>query len=132
MHVCRGNWTTDESICLSGDYTPLLETLCAINVGTYFLELCTPRAGEIALLGKLPQDRRVGIGVVNQKLDLVEPVEEIYRRIQAAIQVFGAERVLINPDCGFATFADNPVTSARVAEAKLLNMVRAAEMARRG
>jgi 5-methyltetrahydropteroyltriglutamate--homocysteine methyltransferase len=34
---------------------------------------------------------------------------------------------LINPDCGFATFADNPVTSASVAEAKLANMVRASE-----
>jgi 5-methyltetrahydropteroyltriglutamate--homocysteine methyltransferase len=25
----------------------------------------------------------------------------------------------LNPDCGFATFADNPVTSAATAESKL-------------
>jgi 5-methyltetrahydropteroyltriglutamate--homocysteine methyltransferase len=46
LHMCRGNWTPDESTCLSGDYRPLVSTLAQINVGTYFLELCTPRAGE--------------------------------------------------------------------------------------
>ena len=130
VHICRGNWTSDESTCLSGDYAPLLETLCALNVGTYFLELCTPRAGEVALLKALPGDRRVGVGVVNQKLDRVESVEEIVDKIEAAVAVFGIDRLLINPDCGFATFADNPVTSAKVAQAKLANMVRAADIVR--
>jgi 5-methyltetrahydropteroyltriglutamate--homocysteine methyltransferase len=40
--------------------------------------------------------------------------------------------VLLSPDCGFATFADNPVSSASVAEAKLNAIVRAAELVRRG
>jgi 5-methyltetrahydropteroyltriglutamate--homocysteine methyltransferase len=129
VHICRGNWTSDESTCLSGNYEPLLATLRALNVGTYFLELCTPRAGEMNVLKSLPDDRRVGVGVVNQKLDRVETVEEIVAKLEAAVAVFGPHRVLINPDCGFATFADNPVTSATVAESKLTNMVRAsAEM----
>lgn len=46
MHLCRGNWTPDESTCLSGDYQPLVHTLARMQVGTYFLELCTPRAGK--------------------------------------------------------------------------------------
>lgn len=130
VHICRGNWTTDESACLSGNYQPLMETLRTLNVGTYFLELCTPRAGELEVLRTLPDDRRVGVGVVNQKLDRVESVDEIVAKLEAAVSVFGPQRVLINPDCGFATFADNPVTSAAVAEAKLANMVRAAEKMR--
>ena len=130
IHICRGNWTTDESTCLSGNYQPLLETLRALNVGTYFLELCTPRAGELAILRTLPDDRRIGVGVVNQKLDRVESVDEILTKLEAAVSVFGAQRVLINPDCGFATFADNPVTSAAVAQAKLANMQHAAEKMR--
>jgi len=36
-----------------------------------------------------------------------------------AIELVGHERVVLTPDCGFATFADNPVASAPVAEAKL-------------
>jgi 5-methyltetrahydropteroyltriglutamate--homocysteine methyltransferase len=46
--------------------------------------------------------------------------------------VFGADRVLLTPDCGFATFADNPVASARVAEDKLRAIVQAAEIIRKG
>jgi 5-methyltetrahydropteroyltriglutamate--homocysteine methyltransferase len=99
-------------------------------VGTYFLELCTPRAGELAVLKTLPDDRRIGVGVVNQKLDRVESVAEIVAKLVAAVAVFGPQRVLINPDCGFATFADNPVTSAATAEAKLAKMVLAANMMR--
>ncbi len=88
-------------------------------MGTLFLELATPRAGEIDVLAELPADRRVGIGVVNQKHDRVETVDEIVARGERAMKVLGPERVLLTPDCGFATFADNPVASARVAEAKL-------------
>ena len=43
-----------------------------------------------------------------------------------AIQMFGASRVRLNPDCGFATFADNPISSAATAEKKLANMAQAA------
>ena len=71
------------------------------------------------LLRELPSDRRVVIGVVNQKLDVVEPVDEIVAKARKAVALFGRERVLLTPDCGFATFADNPVASAAVAEAKL-------------
>ena len=42
-----------------------------------------------------------------------------------AIALFGADRVLLHPDCGFATFADNPVSSALVAEAKLASIATA-------
>jgi 5-methyltetrahydropteroyltriglutamate--homocysteine methyltransferase len=130
VHICRGNWTKDESACLSGNYLPLMETLRALDVGTFFLELCTPRAGELEVLKALPEDRRIGVGVANQKLDRVESVEEIVAKLEAAVTVFGKQRILVNPDCGFATFADNPVTSAKVAETKLFNMVRAASKMR--
>ena len=128
MHVCRGNWTPDESAALSGDYRPLLDTLKRVDVGVLFLELCTPRAGEADVLRDLPDDRRIGVGVVNQKLDAVEAVEDIRRRISRAIDLFGEERVLLTPDCGFATFADNPVASAEVAEAKMKAIVEARDL----
>lgn len=119
LHVCRGNWTPDESTCLSGDYTALAPTLAQMNVGTCLLELCTPRAGEVGALRSLPADRRVGIGVVNQKHGRIESCEEIMAKAEAAIAVFGAERIVLHPDCGFATFADNPVSPAVISEQKL-------------
>lgn len=130
LHICRGNWTKDERVALTGPYTPLLELLQAIPVGTYFLEMATPRAGELDVLKELPAQSRLGLGVVNQKEDRVETVEEIVQKAEKALAIFGPERLLLNPDCGFATFADNPIATAEIAEAKLSNIVQAAKILR--
>ncbi len=130
VHMCRGNWTADESKAMTGDYRPLVDTLAALHVGTLFLELCTPRAGEMALLKGLPDWQRIGVGLCNQKHAHVEPLDEVLRRAEQAIGLFGKERVLFNPDCGFATFADAPVSGAQIAEAKLRTLAEAAAILR--
>ena len=63
-----GNWTADESVALSGDYAPLIDTLNRVHVGTLFLEMCTGRAGDSAILRGLDEDKRIAVGVANQKL----------------------------------------------------------------
>ncbi len=131
LHVCRGNWTPDERVALTGDYRPLLGLLGSVDVGTLFLELATPRAGGLEILAELPHDRRIGIGVVNQKRREIETVEEVVARGRRAIDLLGEARVLLTPDCGFATFADNPVASPQIAEAKLRVIVEAAERLRK-
>ena len=130
LHVCRGNWTPDERVALSGDYRPLLPLLSRAPVGTLFLELATPRAGELEVLRDLPDDKRIGVGVVNQKLPELEPAAAVLARAERAVQLFGPERVLLNPDCGFATFADNPIASARLATAMLGSIAAAARALR--
>jgi 5-methyltetrahydropteroyltriglutamate--homocysteine methyltransferase len=126
VHICRGNWSSDESAMLRGDYRPLLPYLANAPVGTLFLELSTPRAGEMDVLAGLAGKYRFGVGIVNQKHLQVESVEEIVARAEKALRLFGAENVLLTPDCGFATYADNPVSSAQVAEAKLVALAAAA------
>ncbi len=130
LHVCRGNWSRDESVALAGPYTPLVPLLATLPVGTFFLEMATPRAGDLGPLGDLPADCRIGVGVVNQKLDRVESVAEVVAAADAAVRAFGPDRILLNPDCGFATFADSPVSSAAVAEEKLGVIAAAARVLR--
>jgi len=130
VHVCRGNWTPDESVALAGSYAPLIDTLGAMKVGAYLLEMCTPRAGEMELLRQLPDDARIGVGVVNQKCAHTEAVADIEGKIEHAIDLFGRERVLLHPDCGFATFADNPICGMASAEEKLAAIVAAVERVR--
>src|SRR5262245_38981191 len=132
MHVCRGNWTRDEGAALSGDYGPLLGLFQRVHVGTLLLETSTPRAGDLRVLEKLPARVRLGVGVVNQKRESIESVADIVAHARRAIDLVGVDRVLLTPDCGFATFADNPVASARVAEAKLRAIVEAAAILRKG
>lgn len=123
IHVCRGNWTPDESKALAGSYEPLLDFLTRVPVGNYFLETCTSRAGEWEILSALPTNRRLGLGMVNQKHVRIESDEEIRTRLTSAMDRFGT-RLFLTPDCGFATFADNPISSAEVATAKLSALVR--------
>ncbi len=130
LHVCRGNWTPDESVALAGSYAPLVEMLAQVRVGAYLLEMCTPRAGEMEILKALPQDARIGVGVVNQKDPQVEEVDAIEARIRHAIGLFGGERVLLHPDCGFATFADNPICCTGAAQDKLAAIAAAARRLR--
>jgi len=130
VHICRGNWSPDERLALSGDYRPLMGLLGAVDVGTLVLELCTSRAGEMDVLATLPDDRRFGVGVINQNSPHVDPVEAVVGRARHAVDLFGAERVLLNPDCGFATFADNPIVTAEVAEASLAVLAQARDVLR--
>ena len=60
----------------------------------------------------------------------MESVDEIVARAERAVELFGPDRVLLNPDCGFATFADSPIASERVAEAKLAALAQAAGLMR--
>lgn len=125
LHVCRGNWTTDETSALTGGYEPLVPLFRSVNVGTLVLELCTPRAGELEALAGIRDDQRVGVGVLNQKDSADDTIDDVIARAERAIELFGYERVLLNTDCGFATFADNPIQSARAAERDLGLMAQA-------
>lgn len=130
VHICRGNWTKDENALLTGDYRALAPYLTSVEAGTLFLEMSTPRAGELDAIGGLELSQRIGLGVVNPRSDRVETVDEIRQHAEKAGKLFGLERLLLNSDCGFATFADNPVASQEVASAKLAAMKQAAESLR--
>ncbi len=130
VHICRGNWTPDESKALAGDYRPLVPLLGSLDVHTFLLELCTPRAGELSALAGLREDQRVGVGVINQKDPGPETVDDVVARARRAVSELGRERVLLTTDCGFATFADNPIVTAEVAEQKLGLLARARDRLR--
>ena len=49
---------------------------------------------------------------------------------ERAVALFGPERVLLHPDCGFATFADNPIVGPAAAEAALRAIRDAADLVR--
>ena len=123
VHICRGNWTADQSVALSGSYEALLPVLKNVKVGHLFLEYCTERAGGLEWLSSIPEEMRVGVGLVNPKDKIIESVDDIAGRAKLALNLLGKNRLILTPDCGFATFADNPVASAEIASGKLANLV---------
>jgi 5-methyltetrahydropteroyltriglutamate--homocysteine methyltransferase len=130
IHVCRGNWSKREDVLISGDYAPLVDCFRKMNVDQLVLEFATPRAGELAIIGRALPDREIGLGCVNPRTDTAESVESIVERSNEALQHWSPENVYLNPDCGFGCFANRCVNEEDVAAAKLKAMVNAAEILR--
>ncbi len=131
VHVCRGNWSQKEDILLQGPYDPLVPYFARMKVNQFVLEYATPRAGSPEPLRGLPSTAQIGFGSVNPRTVEVESPEEIATHVRRVTEVVGPERVFLNPDCGFGTFADRPVGTPDVAFRKLCALSQAAERLRR-
>lgn len=123
LHICRGNWSQNESILLSGDYHPLAKYLNQLNVDQLVLEYATERAGDVVPF----KNKSLGLGVVNPRKEILEDPQEIHQSVQNALKHFKPENIFINPDCGFATFSNSPVNSREIAKKKLQIMVNVAK-----
>ncbi|MBX5467228.1 MAG: cobalamin-independent methionine synthase II family protein [Firmicutes bacterium] len=128
VHICRGNWSTQEDLLLSGAWDPLVPYLEALAVDQLVLECATERAGSLETLKALPQ--HLGIGVVNPRTPQVERPESIVERIARLTDAVPPERIALNPDCGFGTFAQRPMNGPEVAQAKLAAMAAARDTLR--
>ncbi len=131
LHVCRGNWSQQEQTLLSGSYHPLTPYFGRLKVQQLVLEYATPRAGELAALLEDPtisgpDGKELGLGVVNPRTTELETVESVVKRVQEALTYLPAERIFLNPDCGFGTFSNRPVNTFELAEHKLSVIVQAA------
>jgi len=132
VHVCRGNWSRDDSVLLSGDYDPLFPWFRRMRLRFFALEWATPRAGPVEVLGGLPPGALLGFGAVNPRTAEVEDPQSIALRVRRVAAILGPERVHLNPDCGFGTFAERPVNDADTARRKLEALAKAAAILRRG
>lgn len=128
MHVCRGNWSKNEGILLKGSYTPLLKLFEEVLPDVLTLEFSTPRAGELSSLlesKKIRDNCILGLGVINPRTDLVQSSESIIKRAEEALQYIPKEKLWLNPDCGFATFANRPVNTMLGIDKKLKELDKA-------
>ena len=129
LHICRGNWSTQEHTLLKGSYHPLAPYLERLHVEQLVLEYATPRAGELTALfesSRIAESKELGLGVVNPRTEQVETLDAIVERVEEALQFLPAERIFLNPDCGFGTFSSRPMNSAAVATRKLEVIAQAA------
>ena len=119
VHVCRGNWSRKEDVLLSGNYGPLLPWLMRMNVSQLVLEMATPRAGEVDVFKEYRNEKELGLGVANPRTDEVETPAQIVHQVKDVLKYFDPEKIYLNPDCGFGTFAERCVNNAQTAYRKL-------------
>ena len=130
VHICRGNWSKQEDVLLTGDYARLLPALERMKIDQFVLEYATPRAGDIDVVGRKLADRELGLGVVNPRTDEVESVAEIIAKAEQALVYYRPEQLFLNTDCGFGCFAGRSVNVEEVAFKKLCAIVEAAKILR--
>jgi len=130
LHVCRGNWSQQEEVLLRGSYDLLIPYFSRMNINQFVLEYATERAGSIDVLGELPADKEIGLGVVDPRTTDVESVDFVLDKVRALLKHRSPEQIYLNPDCGFGTFADRPVNTTEIAARKLSVIREAAEILR--
>ena len=130
VHVCRGNWSRKEEVLLRGNYGPMLPYLTQMNIDRLVLECATPRAGEMEVFKEYANEKEIGLGVVNPRTDEIEPPEQIVARVKELLQYFDPDKIFLNPDCGFGTFAERNVNTHEMAAKKMAVIAQAAEQLR--
>ena len=130
VHVCRGNWSRKEEVLLTGNYGPMLPYLVQMNIDQLVLECATPRAGEMEVFKEYSNEKEIGLGVVNPRTDDIEPAEQIVKRVNELLQYFDADKIYLNPDCGFGTFAERNVNTHEMAAKKMQVIAEAAAILR--
>jgi 5-methyltetrahydropteroyltriglutamate--homocysteine methyltransferase len=110
MHLCRGNrgghWHAE------GSYEEVAERLFnALDIGFYFLEYDTPRAGSFTPLRHVPRHKSVVLGLVSTKVAELEDKTALRRRLDDATKFVALDRLAVSPQCGFASVdTGNPIT----------------------
>jgi 5-methyltetrahydropteroyltriglutamate--homocysteine methyltransferase len=127
MHLCRGNrggrWHAE------GSYDAVAERLFnRLDVGFFFLEYDSPRAGDFTPLRFVPKHKSIVLGLVTTKQSAMENIDELRRRVSEASCFVDLDRLGVSPQCGFASVeTGNPITF-EAQEAKLRLVVNLARL----
>jgi 5-methyltetrahydropteroyltriglutamate--homocysteine methyltransferase len=127
LHICRGNWSRRDDVLLAGAYDPLLPYFARMNVNQFVLEFATDRAGSVETLFALPEEKEIGLGVINPRTSEIESTEFIRAKVAPLLKRRDPKTIYLNPDCGFGTFSDRPVNDAETAKQKLAALSLAAK-----
>ncbi|MFP6768536.1 MAG: cobalamin-independent methionine synthase II family protein [Planctomycetaceae bacterium] len=128
VHLCRRNWGR-RGWGAAGGYEAIFEHVRRLDVDQLMLEFSIPVAGDMAILADLPQEVKIGLGCVDVRFPEIETAETIAERVERAMEHVDADRLTLNPDCGFAPGKDHEVPLDESYE-KLKSLAAAAQLLR--
>ena len=107
MHVC-------------GNIEGIIDSLLKMPVDILDLEFSCNHENMETISKKEIRDKQIGFGAVDSTDSAIDSVEIIKSRIEKGVEIFGPEKLLVDPDCGLR------MHTREVAFGKLKNMVIAA------
>jgi 5-methyltetrahydropteroyltriglutamate--homocysteine methyltransferase len=100
VHLCFGNY--GGQTIQKGHWDALTGFLNSLHVNHLVLELAHRPLNDLDALRAVDANIRIGIGVIDVKINHIETSDEVARRIEYAETKLGAGRVSwVHPDCGF-------------------------------
>ncbi|HXH08272.1 MAG TPA: methionine synthase [Alphaproteobacteria bacterium] len=123
LHICFGNLASRPRGRRS--YRWMFPALLEAKCDQLVLEFANRELAEIDLWQEFSPDKELGAGIVDIKSFYVETPEDIAERIRHVLRYVPAEKLWINPDCGFFQLP------RWLSALKLKNMVAGVQIARR-
>lgn len=103
VHLCRraGARVRGEKHH-AGTYGPILPQLNRLKVQHLTMEFTAAGADDLESLARLRSDFELGLGVVDVTPGAIDDAKTVAARVERALQRVDAQRITLNPDCGFA------------------------------
>jgi len=114
-------------VCLHvcGDLSMVIDDILSLPVAIFDFEF-SRNARNLEILGEKDlKGRMIGFGCIDSSSAVVESIQTVRDRIDSAIEVFGPEKLLLDPDCGLR------MLPRKSAFEKLAHMVTAAKEVRK-
>lgn len=100
FHVCFGNRFGRSRF--DRTYRPYFPALLEARADQFVLEFAGREMAELDLIGQYAREgRELGAGVIDVKGFHPETADEVADRIRKVLKVWPAEKLSVNPDCGF-------------------------------
>ena len=99
LHLCFGNFHARPRTARS--YRTLFPAVLAAQCDQFVLEFAGRELAEIDLWREYAIDRDLGAGVVDVKAFYPETAAQVAARIRQTLRYVPAEKLWLNPDCGF-------------------------------
>lgn len=100
VHFCFGNY--GGQTIQGGTWKALIAFLNELHTDHLVMELAHRPEDDLQALKEVDERIKLGIGVIDIKVNHVETGDEVARRLERAEEILGVGRVrFVHPDCGF-------------------------------
>ena len=124
VNAIAGVLRTPVCLHVCGNLETVIDDILRTNVAIFDFEFANNPGNLEVLSGKDLRGRMVGYGCVDSADPGIESIEAIKKRIEAGVDIFSPEAMLLDPDCGMR------MRTRDEAFGKLKNMVAAAKLVR--
>jgi 5-methyltetrahydropteroyltriglutamate--homocysteine methyltransferase len=104
VHLCRGNFKS--AWVAQGGYDPVAEILLnEMAIDGFFLEYDDERSGDFAPLRFTPKGKMIVLGLMSSKSAIIEPKDDLKKRIEEASRYVPLDQCGLSHQCGFSSTA---------------------------